>query len=391
MSSQSTLEAPIRTSPVAESSRGRVTRSGIAVFVTTVQLILLLAHYFVYRTWVFFATARQGNAAIRISFVLLSLSFVSASVLSHRYNNAVVRTYYKIAAVWLGFLNCFFLAACFCWILYLALLIMGFSPSHRGIGDFSFTLAGVVAVYGFVRAQYVRVKRIPIKLSNLPEAWRGRVAAHLSDTHLGHIRGRAFLGRMVRILQRVAPDVVFITGDLYDGSKVDAKDLVSPWRELEVPWGTYFVTGNHEEFTDAGEYLAAVRQVGIQVLDNQTHALEGMEIIGVRYRDSAKPARFRAILETATPNAKRAAILLSHAPYGVTLAAQWGISLQLSGHTHAGQIFPFTYFTRRLFGDYTHGLSRLSDLLVYTSSGAGTWGPPMRLGAPPEIVLFEFL
>lgn len=390
MNSQSATEAPIRTAPVAEPLPARIHPSRIVGFVATVQLILLSAHYFVYRTWVFFEGARAATEAVRISLFLLSLTFISATVLSHRYNNRAVRTYYKMAAVWLGFLNGFFLADCLSWVMYLATSAVGFDLNRRELGIVGFGLAVALAIYGFLRAQFVRVKRIKLNLPNVPRAWRGRVAAHLTDTHLGHIRGRSFLARIVRMLKKVGPDIVFITGDLYDGSRVDTNELVAPWRELNVPWGTYFVTGNHEEFTDANVYLEAVRQVGIEVLDNENCMVEGIDIIGVRYRDSALPSRLQAILARATRNSARPAILLTHSPQSVSVAAQSGISLQISGHTHAGQIFPFTYFTRRVFGEYTYGINRLGNLLVYTSSGAGTWGPPMRLGAPPEIVVFEF-
>lgn len=387
--SQSAIEAPIRTGRIAEPLPRRISRSRIAAFVATVQAILLSAHWFLYRTWIFF----EGSPArtVALSLGLLSFTFVSATLFSHRYDNRVVRTYYKLAAIWLGFLNCLFLAACFSWITYGTVLGAGLHVNRPELGKVGFGLAVILAVYGFLTAQRIQVKRIQLKIPNLPDAWRGRVAAHLTDTHLGHFHGRSFLQRIVRMIEKVGPDIVFITGDLYDGSRVDAKELVAPWRELKPPLGTYFVTGNHEEFTDAIDYLEAIRQVGIHVLENEKHTVDGMQIIGVRHRDSVYPARLQAILEKAALNSKSPAILLTHAPYGVTIAAQAGISLELAGHTHAGQVFPFTYFTRRVFGEYTYGLRRLRDLVVYTSSGAGTWGPPMRLGAPPEIVIFEFV
>jgi predicted MPP superfamily phosphohydrolase len=106
--------------------------------------------------------------------------------------------------------------------------------------------------------------------------------------------------------------------------------------------------------------------------------------------NSANADRFRSILNGADLDRNRASILLSHVPRQLSIAEEAGVSLQLSGHTHGGQIFPFTWFTGRIFGDYTYGLQRFGELMVYTSSGAGTWGPPMRIGTNPEIVLIEF-
>jgi predicted MPP superfamily phosphohydrolase len=196
--------------------------------------------------------------------------------------------------------------------------------------------------------------------------------------------------RIVSKLGRLRPDVVFITGDLYDGGKVDLAEVVAPWKEVQTKFGAYFVTGNHEEFSDRTKYLNAVRHSGIQILNNEKLIVDGLQIVGVHYSDSANPGRFRSILERAGLDRNQASVLLSHVPHQLSIAQQAGISLQLSGHTHGGQIFPFTWFTARIFGEYTYGLKRFGDLAVYTSSGAGTWGPPMRVGTQPEIVLIEF-
>jgi predicted MPP superfamily phosphohydrolase len=123
---------------------------------------------------------------------------------------------------------------------------------------------------------------------------------------------------------------------------------------------------------------------------NETVTVDGLQIVGVHYRDSTNPDRFRSILERASLDRSRSSILLAHAPHGLPIAEKEGITLQLSGHTHGGQLFPFTWFTRRVFGEYAYGLKRFGKLMVYTSSGAGTWGPPMRVGTRPEIALIEF-
>ena len=387
--SSANFAAPIEANALIDAVSWRISRSQIAAFLATVQLILFSAHWSIYRTWTFFEGPPARPAPVQGALSFFSLSFVAATLLSHRYNNVVVRLYYKIAAIWLGFLNSFVVGGCFSWIAYLLFSAIAFPVNRAALGAIGLGLALILAIYGFLTAHRLRVQRITLKIPNLPRAWRGRLAAQVSDTHLGHVHGQSFLKHIVRLLQRVGPDIVFITGDLFDGSKVDPNELIEPWRDLKPPLGTYFVTGNHEEFGDPKEYLDAVRQVGVRILDNQQETVDGMQIIGLRYRDSVSRGRLQAILERKVRR-ESAAILLTHAPYGVSLAAQAGVSLQLSGHTHGGQIFPFTYFTRKVFQEYTHGLARFQELMIYTSSGAGTWGPPMRLGAPPEIVLFEF-
>jgi hypothetical protein len=166
--------------------------------------------------------------------------------------------------------------------------------------------------------------------------------------------------------------------------------LAAPLAKLVVPWGAYFVAGNHEEFSDSNKYFDAVKQSGVRVLNNEKITVDGLQIVGVHYRDSTNDDRFRAALRSAAVDRNRASILLTHAPDRVSITEQEGISLQLSGHTHGGQFFPFTWITSRLYGKFVYGLQRLGNLMVYTSYGAGTWGPPLRVGTKPEIVLLQF-
>ena len=154
--------------------------------------------------------------------------------------------------------------------------------------------------------------------------------------------------------------------------------------------GAYFTTGNHEEFSDPSRYLEAVNRSEVRVLHNEKVTIDGLQIVGVHYQETTNAERFRSILERADIRRDQASILLSHAPHALAIPEEAGISMQLSGHTHGGQIFPFTWFTRRIFGRYTYGLKRFGDMLVYTTTGVGTWGPPMRVGTQPEIVLIEF-
>ncbi len=196
--------------------------------------------------------------------------------------------------------------------------------------------------------------------------------------------------RIVARLARIAPDIVFLTGDLYDGTKVNANPLAAPLKELSPPLGAYFVTGNHEEFSHPGKYLDAVSGAGIRVLSNEKVVIDGLQLVGVNHHDSVNVDRFRSILEQVSLKPEAASILLSHAPHALPIPEQSGISLQLSGHTHGGQFFPITWFTRRIFGEYTYGLKRFGKMQIYTTTGAGTWGPPMRLGTQAEIVLIQF-
>ena len=367
-------------------------RIRIAVFVAIIQSILFLAHWFLYVTWISFwgKPDPAGIWKLQAAFALLSVSFVAATLSGLRYSHILVRQFYRIAAVWLGVLSFSFLAACSGWVLYAAALLGGLDFERRALAAVLFGLAILASLYGIVNAARIRVRRITVTLPNLPESWRGRVAALVSDVHLGNVRSGAFARHIVGMLGRLAPDVVLLAGDLFDGPAADLEGLAKPWAELRAPLGAYFVTGNHEEFSSRTKYLDAMKHSGVRILNNEKVTLDGMQIVGVQYGDSRDPERFRSLLRQAALDRGRASILLTHEPDRLPIAEQEGISLQLSGHTHGGQFFPFTWITGRIYGQYVYGLKRMGNLMVYTSCGAGTWGPPMRVGTKPEIVLIRF-
>ena len=367
-------------------------RARIAIFVSIVQSILLLTHFFLYVTWKFFYGIPNPSRAVELQIALgiLSISFVASTFLSRSYFNFAVRFCYTAASVWLGFVNFFFLAACACWIVYGVPFLFGVRLEKRTLAIVCFGLGLLAGAAAIVNAAWTRVIRVSIQLPNLPSSWRGRTAAVVSDLHLGHVRNAGFLRRIVRKLSQLRPDILFIPGDMYDGSGVDHARLAKAWAEFSAPLGAFFVTGNHEQFTSPMEYLDAVRQCGIRVLENEKIVIDGLQIVGVHYHDSTNVERFRSILRQAALDPSVASLLLVHNPNRLPVAAEAGVSLQLSGHTHRGQFVPFTSIVSRIYGKFAYGLNRFGNLQVYTSCGVGTWGPPMRLGSNPEIVLIRF-
>ena len=370
-------------------------RKRIAIFVAVIQSILFAGHWLVYETLSAFwlQPGQAGPLGVSYSawiFALLSVSFVSASLLAWRYNNALMRAFYSIAAIWMALFNFLFFAACACWAVYGVSRIFRWQIDGRLLAALSFGAALAAGIYGIVNAAWLRVKRVRVRLPGLPESWRGRVAALVSDTHLGHVRGVGFMRRVVALVNRAKPDIVFLAGDVYDGTAVNAEKLASPLREIVAPHGTYFVTGNHEEFRDPGQYIAAISKAGVRVLKNEKVTVDGLQIVGVFYHDSTWEPRLQEVLQAASVDRARASILISHEPRHLAVAEREGISLQVSGHTHGGQMIPWTRFASRIFGRFVHGLQRFEQMLVYTSYGAGTWGPPARVGTYAEIVLIEF-
>src|SRR6267143_961572 len=357
-----------------------------------IQSVLFLTHFLLYDTWTFSSAGGDTSGALGIKLVLgfLSLSFVAASLLAFRYTNAALRAFYRLGAVWMGLLSFLVLAAVSSWLIFgvarLVVLDMNF---HRMV-ELLFGAAVLAGLYGVFNAGWTRITRTTVRLANLPAAWRGRRAALISDVHLGHVRNGSFLRRMVAKILKEEPDAIFIAGDLYDGTAIVAGRAAEPLNKLTAPHGVYFVAGNHEQFGDDSKYLRAIAAAGVRVLSNEKVEVDGLQIIGVPYRNATQDSDFAAVLRGVGLDRDRASILLTHAPDHPEIAEAAGVSLQLSGHTHLGQFIPWSWIARRIYRQFVYGLSRIGKMQVFTSSGAGTWGPPLRLGSNPEIVMLQF-
>jgi uncharacterized protein len=365
-------------------------RQNLITFISIIQLVLFLSHYFLYKTWIFETSPSPGRWGIELGLGILSLSFVAASLLAFNHTSAPVRALYKAAAVWMGLLSFLFLAAVAAWLAFAVASLMGAGFRFHRLVQILFALAIGAGLYGVFNASWTRITRIRVQLENLPDAWRGRKAALISDVHLGHVRNRSFLERLVARILREEPDAVFIAGDLYDGTAIDAARAAEPLARLNPPRGVYFVAGNHEQFGDDRKYLDAVEAAGVRVLKNERVTVDGLQIVGVPYRNAVSSGGLASALESVPLDRDRASILLTHAPDDPATAEALGFSLQLSGHTHLGQFVPWSWITRRIYRQFVYGLSRIGKMQVFTSSGAGTWGPPLRLGSNPEIVMLEF-
>jgi predicted MPP superfamily phosphohydrolase len=290
----------------------------------------------------------------------------------------------------LGLLSFLFIGAVSSWIAFGVAQLLNLALNFHRMVEVLFGAAVMAGFYGVFNASWIRITRTTVRLANLPQAWRGRRAALISDVHLGHVRNGSFLRRMVARILREEPDAIFIAGDLYDGTAIDAERAAEPLNELTAPHGVYFVAGNHEQFGDDSKYLRAIAAAGVRVLSNEKVEADGLQIIGVPYRSATQDEHLASALRRVHLDRDRASVLLTHAPDYPEIAEAAGVSLQLSGHTHLGQFIPWNWMARRVYRQFVYGLSRIGKMQVFTSSGAGTWGPPLRLGSNPEIVVLEF-
>ncbi len=364
-----------------------------SLFRIILQSFLFLGHLLLYWTLVNFFSVDSPlrRLTLKIALGLLFLSLIPASFLASRYSNLYVRCFYTVAASWIGIVYLFVLASIVCWTLYGLAKCFHLLMNKKMLIEVLIGMAVTVSLYGFINSGVIRITRITLQLHDLPSQWKSKHAVWVSDTHLGPVRNNRFAQHIATMIQNLKPDIVFIGGDLFDGESVDLDRIIKPFSQISVPCGIYFITGNHEEFSDKTPFLQAIRRVGIRVLDNEMVEISGLQIIGVDYRDTRREEQFKEILQKIKIDRDKPSILLKHSPLHLQVAKDQGISLQLSGHTHHGQIFLLRFITSQVYHGYEYGLKWFSDLLVYTSSGAGTWGPPIRIDTKPEIVFITFI
>lgn len=378
-----------------------------AIFITLALLLLFGGHWLLYYSIVRFFAVKPGILllSLRILFAFLSVSFILASVLAFRFNNIFERIFYYATASWLGVSFYLLLAACLAWGVKFAISRSGIELSPALPAGILFGLAVIVGVWGLFNARDLQVTRISLELSNLPSEWRGKTMVWVSDVHLGEIYGEGTSKKIVEKINELRPEIVFVGGDLYDGTKIDLDKVTGPFGKLNAPRGVYFITGNHEEFGDGAVYLEAVRKAGMKVLGDEKVEIDGLQIVGVDYKNASDIGLFQKVMKSFNLDQSRPTILLKHSPDFIggsrsdpgmgsvnylEVARQQGVGLQLSGHTHLGQMYPFGYITSAVYHGYNYGLKKFQDMWVYTSSGAGTWGPPLRVGTKAEIVEIKF-
>jgi predicted MPP superfamily phosphohydrolase len=242
------------------------------------------------------------------------------------------------------------------------------------------------------------VVRVDVPIAGLPGGLHGFTIAQITDIHIGATIKRPYVQAIVEAVNRLNADMVAVTGDLVDGSVGELAEHVAPIAQLSSRHGTFFVTGNHEYYSDAHAWIDELRRLGVTVLLNEhvvlQHRQEALIVAGVtdhggHHFDPAHRSDPHAALAGA-PASAAFKLLLAHQPRSATAAAAAGYQLQLSGHTHGGQFLPWNFLVR-LQQPFTAGLHRLRELWVYISKGTGYWGPPQRFGVPSEITYLRLV
>lgn len=354
--------------------------------------MLFLGHYFVYASVLYFfgVAAFEHRTALALVLLLLPLSFIASSFLAHWYDGFLTRLLYFCSSLWLGVGLTLLTALGLAWAVWGITRVLGGGSGRVWFGVAAVGLTLLYSVYGIANAYHPRLVHCTVRIKNLSPGWRGKTLVQISDVHLGRILGAGFLTRVVAKVNAQNPAMVLITGDLFDGSDGNLEALVAPLNRLVAPLGIYFVTGNHETYLGVPRSIAALRTTSVKVLVDEMVVIDGLQVIGIGYPERGQALNFAEKMASLSGfDRALPSILLYHSPTQIAAAKAAGINLQLSGHVHQGQLFPLQFVTRMMFGKYYHGLHTEGDYTVYTSSGTGLWGPTMRTGNHPEIVVIR--
>jgi predicted MPP superfamily phosphohydrolase len=370
------------------------------VFFTIVTSIYSAGHYYIY-SWLVRWTApnRRLRRSIQITFILLIVSFPAARILAQVDFNPFTYFLTLVSSVWMGLVLYFF-------ILFLGMDVgLSFIRLFAWIGGkrtrhsirtrrFLAGCAGLGVLFlgsaAWMEAHNLGVTRLDVPLKRLPAEMDGFTLVQLSDLHFGMLTENGKLSRVFDRVNALNPDLIVITGDLVDEGVSHMEEMAEPLKRLKSRYGVLAITGNHEYYAGVNRAVEIMKSAGVEVLRNEMKVLPGgLQVLGVDdptgSRRMGEPA---AELEEQLSRLDREkpSILLYHQPIHFEKAASAGVGLQLSGHTHGGQLYPIILISRMIY-PRTPGLHQIGESKLYVSRGAGTWGPPMRLGSPPEIVL----
>jgi len=373
----------------------------LLVFLAVVLSITAGIHYFL---WIRLARDPAWPAPV-VRGLAWGLGLLAASIplglfASRLLPRSTAAPFAWLAYGWMGLMFVLFLTLVPLEVVRAGARVVGVDPERRlllaralagaaaviGLGE---SVAGLASVLGRVGVQPVRVP-----IAKLPKSLSGYTIVQISDIHVGPTIGRSFIDQIVRTINALSPDLVAITGDLVDGSVAELGPLVEPLKDLRAKDGVFFVTGNHEYYSGVDAWIGHLRTLGVRVLRNERVALrDGLDLAGV---DDTSAKSFGRGHGQDVPRAmegrdeSRAIVLLAHQPKAVIDACKHGVDLQLSGHTHGGQIWPWGYAVR-LDQPHVAGLHDHHGTAIYVSRGTGYWGPPMRVAAPAEITRIELV
>lgn len=360
---------------------------GIGIFFV-VLAFLVLAHVFIYKSFVdcFHISNKRLIFLMRALLIVMPFVFIATIAITRSNPNFVLIALYYLSGIWMGSLLIITVFFFFYFVIFAIISHFLSGLDYQGIGRYVIYFGLVVSLFSIYHATDIAVKRHSISSPNIPVSWIDKKVILASDIHLGVIHKESFLIKLIDKINAQNPDIVLITGDLFDGSRVDFSYLPNRLKTIKAQKGIFFINGNHDGYFGSETADKLLTEGGVKVLKDEVVDIDGLQVLGIDYMRGINIAnRINSISKF---NKDKYNILLYHEPIQIEQNIRAGIDLQLAGHTHFGQIFPIGYLTSILYGKYAYGLNKVGDANVYTTSGVGGWGPTMRFGTDSEIVEF---
>jgi len=371
------------------------------IFIGTVLLIYFSVNYYIFlRGLQAFSISPEWRKSYIITFWLIVSSFIIGEILEHTHSSLPSEWIYRIGAFWLAFMLYFTLTLVLFDVIRLMNYFFHFLPEMTQtfrfrIGLVTVAVISLIVLAGHINALNTRVKEISLSIHKKVSGNREMKILMASDIHLGALIGENREKRLVDIINNQKPDLVLLCGDLVDGDVASAlrKNLGRHIQEIKTPMGVYAITGNHEYIGGIKKTIPYLESININILRDKTLTLpNGVQLVGRDDRDNRRmgDAQGRKSLKELMVGLDKnmPIIVMNHQPFNLDEAVVEGVDLHLSGHTHHGQLWPFNYITKAVF-ELSWGYLKKGDTNFYVSSGFGTWGPPVRLGNTPEVVVFN--
>jgi uncharacterized protein len=370
------------------------------IFVSIVFLIYFSVNYYIFiRGLQAFAISPLWRKSYITFFLVIVTTFIVGEVLEHTHPSIISEWIYRIGAFWLAFMLYLFIALVLIDIVRLFNHFFHFFPDLSDLMQFKIGLAvlavvSVVVISGHINAITTRVREISLTIPKKVSGEPKMKIVMVSDVHLGALIGENRELQLVGMIKRQQPDLVLLCGDIVDGDigEVLRKNLGRHIQEIVAPMGVYAIPGNHEYIGGITKTLPYLESIHIKVLRDESVVLpNGVQIVGRDDRDSRRMGNEsrKSLAElTARVDKSYPLFVLNHQPFNLDEAVNAGADLHLSGHTHNGQLWPFNYMTEAIY-ELSWGYLKKGNTNFYVSSGFGTWGPPVRIGSTPEVVMFN--
>jgi predicted MPP superfamily phosphohydrolase len=318
---------------------------------------------------------------------------IFSSVYTRTAQGSFANGLYYASVLWLPALNYLIIFTLAAWaVLGISLnFSLNMNPKHLQYAVFALT--AFTMTWGISNYYNLKHTKIEVPVKNLPETWSKKKILLISDLHIGNYRNEHFVKKSVEKLNAQKPDIIIIAGDLFDGAAFNIQRVEEELSRLEATEAVYFSYGNHEHYSDSTAVAQISKAAGFTVLNNRSLTHHGVNISGIQHQDMRNPAIHAQLKNDISEENKNAPTLfICHEPLRDKAALEsLGVDLQLSGHTHNGQFFPFNLITRAIYGKMNYGLSDFGSFYSYTSSGMGVWGPAFRCMSRSEFVEIQLI